>query len=311
MSKVRWVLVLSENWTIVDPNDMKALVRIAQEAEGAGIDAVMLSEHIVLGRSAGSNGVMANPREYAYPGNQPPDMSWPNSIVLLSAIAAVTEKLRLVGGAIIAPLRHPLLLAKEIATLDRLSEGRFVMLPTVSWHEDEYAALGIPFNRRGAILDEQLEVLAKCWQPGPVTHHGEFFNFEDVWVEPRPQRFDGPRLWFGGQDMHAPLLRRLVKYGHGFNPLGVPSSADMDALQSGLEEAGRSLSDIELVGGINGKFETPDSLLDLDQVLEPLPAKVAAGFETICFKPSMYIDDAKQMGAFCRSLIKKSDALLG
>ena len=86
MSKVRWLLVLSENWTIVDPNDMKSLVRIAQEAEGAGIDAVMLSEHIVLGRSAGSNGVMTNPREYAYPGNQPPDMSWPNSIVLLSAI---------------------------------------------------------------------------------------------------------------------------------------------------------------------------------------------------------------------------------
>ncbi|MEI7549713.1 MAG: TIGR03619 family F420-dependent LLM class oxidoreductase [Actinomycetes bacterium] len=310
MSKVRWVLVLSENWTIVDPNDMKALVRIAQEAEGAGIDAVMLSEHIVLGRSAGSNGVMANPREYAYPGNQPPDMSWPNSIVLLSAIAAVTEKLRLVGGAIIAPLRHPLLLAKEIATLDRLSEGRFVMLPTVSWHEDEYAALAVPFNRRGAILDEQLEVLAKCWQPGPVTHHGEFYNFDDVWVEPRPQRDDGPRLWFGGQDMHAPLLRRLVKYGHGFNPLGVPSATDMESLKSGLKAAGRSLSDIELVGGINGKFATPNSLLDLDRVLEPLPAKVEAGFGTICFKPSMYIDDAKEMGAFCRSLIKKSDALL-
>ncbi|MTB14777.1 MAG: TIGR03619 family F420-dependent LLM class oxidoreductase, partial [Actinobacteria bacterium] len=271
MSKVRWVLVLSENWTIVDPNDMKALVRIAQEAEDAGIDAVMLSEHIVLGRSAGSNGVMANPREYAYPGNQPPDMSWPNSIVLLSAIAAVTKKLRLVGGAIIAPLRHPLLLAKEIATLDRLSEGRFVMLPTVSWHEDEYAALGIPFNRRGAILDEQLEVLAKCWQPGPVSHHGAFFNFDEAWLEPRPQRDDGPRLWFGGQEMHAPLLRRLVKYGHGFNPLGVPSDTDMKALTSGLKAAGRSLSDIELVGGINGNFETPNSLLDLDRVLEPLP----------------------------------------
>ena len=110
--------------------------------------------------------------------------------------------------------------------------------------------------------------------------------------------------------MHAPLLRRLVKYGHGFNPLGVPSDTDMKALTSGLKAAGRSLSDIELVGGINGKFETPNSLLDLDRVLEPLPAKVEAGFETICFKPSMYINDAKEMGAFCRSLIKKGDALL-
>ena len=102
----------------------------------------------------------------------------------------------------------------------------------------------------------------------------------------------------------------MIFIGHGFNPLGLPSDADMEALMSGLRAAGRSLSDIELVGGINGNFETPNSLLDLDRVLEPLPAKVEAGFGTICFKPSMYIDDAKEMGAFCRSLIKKSDALL-
>ena len=99
---------------------------LAQEAEAAGIDGVMLSEHVVLGPSAGSRGRMPNPRDYAAPGNQDPATPWPDSIVLLSAIAAATERLRLIGAAIIAPLRHPVLLAHQLATLDLLSGGRLV-----------------------------------------------------------------------------------------------------------------------------------------------------------------------------------------
>ena len=83
-------------------------------AEDSGFDAVMISEHVVLGPDASANGVMGNPRDYAMPGNQDPEMPWPNSLMLLSAMASVTEQLRLVAGAIIAPLRHPLLLAREL-----------------------------------------------------------------------------------------------------------------------------------------------------------------------------------------------------
>jgi probable F420-dependent oxidoreductase len=303
------VMVLSENWVITDPRGMRALVGMSVEAEQAGIDAVQVSEHIVLGPSARARGVMENPRDYAYPGNQEPDMSWPNSVVLLSGIATATEKLRLVAGAIIAPLRHPLLLAKELATLDLLSEGRLVVLPTVSWHSDEYAALGVPFDRRGRILDEQLEVLAKCWGPGPVRHDGEHFSFDDVWVEPRPYRADGPRMWFGGQHMHPPLLRRLVRYGHGFSPLGTPSAHDLGLLADGLREAGRSIEELEMVGGIRGRFPDPLGPADLDEALESLPAQVEAGFTTICFKPSMYMDDARELGRFCRTLGRKVEAL--
>jgi probable F420-dependent oxidoreductase len=303
------LMVLSENWTITTPLDMRALVRMAAGAEQAGIDGVMLSEHIVLGPSAGAGGVMENPRDYAYPGNQPPDMPWPSSVVLLSAIAAVTERLRLVAGAIIAPLRHPLLLAKELGTLDLLAEGRLVVLPTVSWHVDEYDALGVPFHQRGAILDEQLEVLARCWAGGPVSFDGTHYSFDDVWVEPRPYRSDGPVLWFGGQRMQPPLLRRIVRWGKGFNPLGIPTSTDMALLSQGLRAAGRSPSEIEMVGGIRGRFTDATGPADIDQALEDLPTQLAAGFETICFKPSMYIDDGRQMDAFCRSLVRKVEAI--
>ncbi len=142
MSVSKLVLVLSENWTLTPPRDLRALVEMAVVAEDAGFDAVMVSEHIVLGPSAGASGIMGNPRDYALPGNQDPAMPWPSSLVLLSAIAAATTRLRLAACAVIAPLRHPLLLARELGTLDLLSEGRLVVQPTVSWHRDEYEALG-------------------------------------------------------------------------------------------------------------------------------------------------------------------------
>jgi len=305
MAPPRLLLVLSENWTIVPPRDLRALVRVAVEAERAGVDGVMLSEHVVLGRSAGADGVMANPREYAAPGNQDPAMPWPSPLVLLGAIAQATTTLRLVAGAVIAPLRHPLLLANEIATLDLLSEGRLVVLPTVSWHRDEYAALGVPFERRGRILDEQLEVLRALWRPGPVSHHGEWFRFDDVWLEPRPWRPEGPTLWFGGQGMHPPLLRRLVRHGHGLNPFGPLSDGDLAQVRDALRAAGRDPASLELVGGIRGTFHGADDVADLDLALKDLPAQLARGFTTVCFKPSMFVSDPEEVGPFCRELVRR------
>src|SRR3954471_13124880 len=165
----RMLMILSENWTLTSGRDLSELVRWARVAEDTGFDAVMLSEHVVLGADASARGVMGNPRDYAMPGNQDPAMPWPNSLLLLAAMAAATTRIRLVAGAVIFPLRHPLLLARELGTLDLISEGRLVVQPTVSWSKDEYAALGVPFHKRGKILDEQLEVLELAWKGGPFA----------------------------------------------------------------------------------------------------------------------------------------------
>ena len=101
MAPPRLILVLSENWTLTSPRDLRSLVRIAVEAEAAGVDAVMLSEHIVLGPASGAGGIMGNPRDYAAPGNQDPATPWPDSIVLASAIAAATTRLRIALAAVI------------------------------------------------------------------------------------------------------------------------------------------------------------------------------------------------------------------
>lgn len=302
--EIRWLMVLTENDALVEPRALGGLVDLAVAAEDNGIDGVMLSEHLVLGRDAGAAGRMANPRDYAAPGNQPPSYAWPNSLVLLSAIAQATERLRLVAGAIIAPLRHPLLLAKELGTLDLLSGGRLVVLPTVSWSRDEYAALGVPFEERGKILDEQLEVLAKAWGPYPISHPGPRFPFTDVWLEPGAFAPEGPALWFGGQGMHPPLIRRLVRYGNGLNPFGPLSDNDLRSLAAAMQDAGRDFSELEMIGGIRGTFHGPDDVADIEVALADLPRQVSQGFTTICFKPAMFCRTIDDVPALCRRLVE-------
>jgi alkanesulfonate monooxygenase SsuD/methylene tetrahydromethanopterin reductase-like flavin-dependent oxidoreductase (luciferase family) len=309
MPPVRLLMVLTENQALVDERDLRGLVDLAVAGEQAGVDGVMLSEHVLLGRDAGDAGAMTNPRDYAAPGNQPPSTAWPSSIVLLSAIAQATTTLRLVAGAIIAPLRHPLLLAKELGTLDLLSGGRLVVLPTVSWSRDEYAALGVPFAERGRILDEQLEVLAQAWGPYPISHAGPRFPFTDVWLEPGAATTAGPALWFGGQGMHPPLARRLARYGRGLNPFGPLDQADLDLLAETMREHGRDLSELELVGGIRGRFQGADDVAELDEALADLPRQLSQGFRTICFKPAMFVESADQVGELCRELTVKVDRI--
>ena len=240
----RLVCVLSETWTMTSPRDLRGLVRIAQEVEDAGVDGVMLSEHIVLGASSGADGIMGNPRDYAAPGNQDPATPWPDSIVLMSAIASATATLRLIGAAIIAPLRHPLLLAHQLATLDLLSEGRLVVQPTVSWHREEYEALGVPFEARGKLLDEHLAAWRAAWTASPASFRGDHYAFEDVWLEPKPFRPEGPRMWFGGMRVGPWILRRLVAGGHGFHPFGSPTPEELETLHAALRAAGRDPAEL-------------------------------------------------------------------
>ena len=305
MATPKMLLILSENWTMTSGRDLHALLRWAREAEDAGFDAVMLSEHIVLGPDSGAAGRMDNPREYALPGNQDPATPWPSSLVLLAAIAAATRRVRLVAGAVLAPLRHPLLLAKELATLDLLSDGRLVVQPTVSWSRDEYAALNVPCERRGALLDEHLTAWRTLWQDTPATFDGRHYRFRDVYLEPKPFRPSGPRLWFGGSTLHPRLIDRLVRYADGFNPLGRPGPDSLRRLHKAMTEAGRDPAGLEMVGGTRATFDGDHCVADLDRALDAIPEQTAAGFTTFCVKPSQFIDDPDGVGSFCREVMRK------
>jgi probable F420-dependent oxidoreductase len=285
---------------------------MAVEAEDAGFDAVMVSEHVVLGRGADAGGVPENPRDYALPGNQDPSTPWPDPLTLLAAVASVTTTLRLVASSVIAPLRHPVLLAKQLATLDLLSEGRFVVQPTVSWHRAEYDALGVPFERRGELLDEHLEIWRELWtEPETVHEGGPYGNFGPVSLEPKPFRPGGPFMWFGGERLREATLRRIVRYGDGFNPLGSPSDQDLERVRRAMTKAGRDMGELEMVGGTRGRFPDATSTADLGQALAAIPPQLERGFTTICIKPSQFIDDSDEIGPFCREVVQRVDELVG
>jgi probable F420-dependent oxidoreductase len=306
----RLILVLSENWTMVAPHELPALVRMARDAEEAGFDGVMVSEHVVLGRGADSDGVPGNPREYALPGNQDPAMPWPSSLILLGAIASVTSQLRLIAGAVIPPLRHPLLIAKELATLDLLSAGRLVVQPTVSWHRAEYEALDVPFEVRGEMLDEHLAAWTAVWRASPASFEGRHYRFNDVFLEPKPHRPGGPALWFGGQTMHDRLLRRIVSMGSGFNPLGRPSQADLEKLAAAMAEAGRRMQELEMAGGTRAEFADASGTADLAHALASIPEQWEQGFTTFFVKPSQFTDDPAEVGPLCREVVERVTAMV-
>ena len=298
-------MVLSENWTLTPPVDLRRLVELARAAEDCGVHTVMLSEHIVLGPDSAATGPMANPRDYAAPGNQDPSTPWPDSVVLASAIAGATSTLRVALAAIITPLRHPLALAKQLGTLDLLAEGRLVIQPTVSWSVSEYVALGVAFAERGAILDEQLAAMDAAWTAPPnepTSFHGHHFSYDDVWCEPR--RGMAPSMWFGGERLHDALVQRIVRYGSGFHPFGTPTADELARLAGALADAGRSLAELELVGGIRGTFAGSDDVADLDLALATISSKVAAGYRSICFKPSMFTDDFNEVPDICRRVVR-------
>jgi hypothetical protein len=111
--------------------------------------------------------------------------------------------------------------------------------------------------------------------------------------------------------MHDRLLARLVRYGSGFNPLGKPSDGDLERLRAGMAEAGRDIAELEMVGGTRGRFAGPGDVADLGEALASIPTQLERGFTTICIKPSQFVDDPNRIGAFCREVVERVEALDG
>jgi alkanesulfonate monooxygenase SsuD/methylene tetrahydromethanopterin reductase-like flavin-dependent oxidoreductase (luciferase family) len=305
MTEPKLMLLMSEVWTMTHARDLRGLAKLAVVAEAAGVDGIMIGEHVAMGPNAGYNGVPENPRDWLGEGTHVPDYAHPHGLHVLGAIAALTSRIRLLAASIISPLRHPLVLGKELVTVDLLAEGRLIFVPTVSWQEEEYAAIGIPFHQRGAILDEQLEVWEQAWSGETVSYDGTHYRFDSVYFEPKAWRPTGPQLWIGGMRLHPAALRRIVRYGSGYFPVLPPSGEDLERLRSGLEAAGRRFEDIELamLVGLDTPFPDAVSPKALGPALDRAQPHMADGVSTFVIKPSQYIDDRDQLGDFCSEAI--------
>ena len=147
------------------------------------------------------------------------------------------------------------------------------------------------------------------WRDSPASFAGEHYAFEDVWLEPKPWRPDGPRLWFGGSSLHPRLIARLVAHGHGLNPFGPADDEGMARLAAAMAAAGRRMDELELVGGVRGRFPGPDAVADLDEALAAIPAQLTRGFTSICIKPAMFLDDRTRFRAWCEDVVARAATL--
>ena len=306
-AKPKVMLAMSELFTLLPEDQEHRHIEFAKIAEGEGIEGLFVSEHVVMGPSAGAQGRPENPRQFVMPGMQDPATPWPSPLIKLAAMAGATSTIRIISAALIAPLRHPIPLAKDLATLDLISNGRFTVMPTVSWHDEEYRALQVDFHSRGRRLDEQLAIWKTLWEDTPSTFDGEFYQFADVYFSPKPDR-KRLKLWFGGMEFRPSFLKRIVAHADGlFMGFGL-SEDDKALLGKTFAAAGRNADDLEIAGWLVPEFPK-EGPADFDATLDAqLPTLVAQGCDMIAIKPSNYFDDPAEMAKFCRHILKRIDA---
>lgn len=186
-------------------------IGFAQAAEAAGFESLWTVEHVVVPSGYGST------YPYASDGKMPggEDLPIPDPLIWLSYIAAATSSITLATGILILPQRNPVVLAKELATLDSLAAGRMLLGIGVGWLEEEFDAIGVPFADRGRRTDDYVHAMRELWTQDKASYHSEFVNFDNCIMRPRPANGPIPIHVGGHTDAAA---KRAGRLGDGYFP---------------------------------------------------------------------------------------------
>ena len=219
--------------------------RLGQLAEENGIESVWTVEHVVV--PAGYESQYPYSPTGRMPG--PEESPIPDPLIWLTYMAAVTTNLKLGTGVLILPQRNPVVLAKELATLDVLSKGRTILGIGVGWLEEEFNAIGIPFSERAARTDETVAALRELWTADEPTFNGQFTSFEKAKMYPKPPQGQIP-IVVGGHTKAA--ARRAGRLGDGFFPASTtPESLAelLEVMHKSAADTGRNGDAIEISAG--------------------------------------------------------------
>jgi probable F420-dependent oxidoreductase len=219
--------------TCADPD---SLVRVAQYAEASGVDSLWAGEHIVL--------PSPQPPDYAIA----PEIPFLDTVVAVALAAANTTSITVATGILELPLHQPVLLAKQLASVDQISGGRLVVGVGVGYLAPEFAALGVPLNERATRTDEHLEAMRALWTMAAPEFHGRHVQFAGVDARPRPVQAGGPPIMIGGNSPMA--RRRAITTARGW----IPADLDLDAAREARRGLDRDL----------GGLARPDSLGPFD-----------------------------------------------
>ncbi len=207
-------------------------VELAQAIEERDLDSLFVCEHTHIPAS----------RQSPWPGGgELPKEYWHthDPFVALAAAAAVTKRIKLGTGICLVVERDPIQLAKEVASLDMISQGRLILGLGAGWNAEEMANHGVEFDTRWKVVKEKVEAMRVIWTEDEPEYHGEFVNFDPIWSYPKPVQVGGPPLWMGAQSRWA--FPRTVDYCDGWMPISfMPGLKDgLATLRAACEQVGQ------------------------------------------------------------------------
>lgn len=207
------------------PPSRAHVLGVARAAEEAGFTSVWSTDHILVGAAFPRYGT-------AY-----------ESLATLAWVAAKTDRIRVGTSILVLAMRNAILAAKQIATIDSLSEGRVVVGVGAGWNEDEYRMLGADFKKRGRVLDESIKAMRVLWTEARPTFAGDVYRFTDTLFDPKPAQPGGPPIWVGGNSDAA--LRRTALLGDAWHADEVAPdefAKNVASLTKQASDAGRRVS---------------------------------------------------------------------
>jgi probable F420-dependent oxidoreductase len=245
--------------------DPKEAVALAQAAEAAGFESLWTVEHTIV--PAGYASAYPYDPSGKMPGGRD-DFPLPDPLIWMAFVAAATTKINLATGILILPQHNPVLAAKQIATLDHLSRGRVRLGIGVGWLREEFAALGVPFEERGARTDEYIAAMRELWSADRATFKGRFVEFKEAYCRPQPNNKAVPIIVGGHSEAAA---RRAGRLGDGFFPATRSPTQLISAARKAAEEAGRDPAKLEITVSAPGDLAQLEALgsLGVGRVLIP------------------------------------------
>jgi alkanesulfonate monooxygenase SsuD/methylene tetrahydromethanopterin reductase-like flavin-dependent oxidoreductase (luciferase family) len=276
--------------------DLRAFVDAARMIEDAGIDGIVMPDHVVFG----------NDVRYPFGGwTLDSAASWPEPMAVLSAIAGATQRVDLLTNVIVAPLRSAALLAKQAATLYGLSGGRFQLGVGTGWMREEFDASGVEFSGRSAALFDQLKACRALWHERPASYHSDRINFDDIWCVPGlpGDAAQSPlKLWFGVAPT-ASNARFFEEFGGGWSSIYPDPKAIAEgrgALQAALQARGIA-TPIPVRAAPPIQYDSSGAP-DLARTIDSLPLSIAAGATEFDFPLMFYVRERGQFDGFLKAL---------
>jgi len=252
---MRYGVHINSGAATTDPAVLRDLGQLAEEL---GFDSILIGDHVVPPRKIETPFPLKleNPPWQVYQ-----EHDWPDCFVMLSFLAATTTRVRLGTSVIILPYRHPAVMAKMLATLDRLSNGRILAGVGIGWLQEEFKFLDVPFAERAVMSDEYVAVLKALWTNDHPRFNGRYVTIDrDVNFGPMPVQKPHPPLWVGGNSL--PALKRVARWGDGWQPVALPLSRiqqKLEQLQTLMTEAGRDFQTLELSTAVGASVSVAEA----------------------------------------------------